>query len=244
MLCVISAEETAKLNYGNGSQFAEIFHVIADAADRKQIVNIVIEGPHCGCGLFYFLEHIFRKTNLWVIPDLHIKVTVSVVLNEVKQASVDGHIILARIILSDMVSRIIQRGVLEKPSPAELPEIIFGSAFVNPEGQFLHRILCQRIDKFMLPGEIKLIPNSQVSAFQKIVRAHLSVLIFLLRCFNVARCIQSLKVFVTLIFRIPGELSKLADAVATDGQSIEQCVVAFGRTELLPKIYERLRCEI
>ena len=128
MLRVISAEKTLQFYYRNRTQFAEIFHVIADAADRKQIVNIVVEGSCCGCGLFDFLEHILRESNLRIIPNLHIKVTVSVMLNEVKGSTVDSNIILARIILPDMVSRIIQRGVLEKPTPTELPEVIFGGA--------------------------------------------------------------------------------------------------------------------
>ena len=35
MLCVISSEETAKLHDRNGSQFAKLFHVIADTANGK-----------------------------------------------------------------------------------------------------------------------------------------------------------------------------------------------------------------
>ena len=86
MLCIISSEKALQFYHCNRTQFAEVFHVIADAADRKQIVNIVVEGPCCGRSLFDFLEHIFRKTNLWVIPDLHVKVMIPVMLNEVKQA--------------------------------------------------------------------------------------------------------------------------------------------------------------
>ena len=137
MLCVISAEATAELHHRNGSQFAKIFHVIADTADRKQIVNIVIEWVYGGCGLFDFLEHILRESDLWIIPDLHVKVTASVALNKVKLASVDGYIILIRIILADRIARIIQRCILEKPVPTELPEIIFGGTVIDPNGQLL-----------------------------------------------------------------------------------------------------------
>ena len=41
MLCIISSEKALQFYHCNRTQFAEIFHVIADTADRKQIVNIV-----------------------------------------------------------------------------------------------------------------------------------------------------------------------------------------------------------
>ena len=56
MLCVISSEETAKLHDGNRSQFAKIFHVIANTADGKQKVDVVIERSGFGSGLLDFLE--------------------------------------------------------------------------------------------------------------------------------------------------------------------------------------------
>ena len=56
MLCVVSSEETAKLYDRNGSQFAKIFHVIANTADGKQKVDVVIERSGFGSGLLDFLE--------------------------------------------------------------------------------------------------------------------------------------------------------------------------------------------
>ena len=41
MLCVISSEEAVKLHDGNRSQFAKIFHVIANTADGKQKAEIL-----------------------------------------------------------------------------------------------------------------------------------------------------------------------------------------------------------
>ena len=70
--------------------------------------------------------------------------------------------------------------------PAELPKVIFGSAVIDPKDQLFYCSLIQRIYEILLPWEVLLIPNPKVSAFQKIVRAHLTVLVFLLLRFNVA----------------------------------------------------------
>ena len=50
MLCVISSEEAVKLHDGNRSQFAKIFHVIANTADGKQKVDVAIERSGFGSG--------------------------------------------------------------------------------------------------------------------------------------------------------------------------------------------------
>ena len=56
MLCVISSEEAVKLHDGNRSQFTNVFHVIANTADGKQKVDVVIERSGFGSGLLDFLE--------------------------------------------------------------------------------------------------------------------------------------------------------------------------------------------
>jgi hypothetical protein len=159
------------------------------------------------------------------------------VLNEIKLDFIDGNIMLYRIAGCNGTVSVKAGCISGKPMPTEFPKVIFGGAVIDPKDQLFYGVLVQRIQEILLPWEVKLIPNPEVSTFQKIVRAHLTILVFLLLCFNVASCIQSLQIFVTLVFWIPGELSQLADAVTADSHAVEQRVVAFGRTELPPEIF-------
>ena len=72
MLSVIFSEKAFEFYYRNRTQLAEIFYIITDTANRKQVVDIVIERTCGSCGHLDFLEHTLRESNLRIIPDFHV----------------------------------------------------------------------------------------------------------------------------------------------------------------------------